>query len=243
MLARIVEHPRHAFLPEEVMAADLEPALLRLFGHDQRIMETDDACRRTAMGHDLRTTRQDAEQRGMDARNSRDRCVGVGYRRRVLLDLMAPDLEQESAPGAAGYVEVARMDLVQRRNFIVMAQQVVQVGLDLVMALLQFGQHRKRLERILAAQRQARHAPQDHVPHPKIEVLNRLLRDPDVLGQIEPAFLADLGVLFGFHDGSWQLFSLGSRELLTTLAPFQGPEPPTGAADSLNFLRQASENM
>jgi len=45
---------------------------------------------------------------------------------------VSPDLEQESAPGAARDVEVARMDLMQRRNLFVVAQQVLQIGLDLV---------------------------------------------------------------------------------------------------------------
>ena len=44
MLARVVEHQRHALFPEEVMPADLDPALLRLARHDQRIVETDHAC-------------------------------------------------------------------------------------------------------------------------------------------------------------------------------------------------------
>jgi hypothetical protein len=112
---------------------------------------------------------------------------------------VAPDLQQEGAPGAAGHEQVARMDLVQRRDLILMAQQVLEVGLDLVVALLELAQHRELPDRILAAQRQLGHALQDHVRHPQIEVLDRLLRHPDVLGQVEAAFLADAGVVAGLH--------------------------------------------
>ena len=91
------------------------------------------------------------------------------------------------------------MDLVQRRNRLVVAQEVVQIGLDLVVALLELGQHRERLDRVLAAQRQLGHAAQDDVRHLEIEVLDRLLRHPDVLGEIEAALLADAGIVAGLH--------------------------------------------
>ena len=192
MLARVVEHQRHAFLPEEVVATDLDPALLRLGRHDQRIVEADHAGRRAAMGLDLGAAVQDAEQRGVDARDAVDRGVGVGHGRDVVGDLVAPDLEQEGAPGAARHVEIARMDLVQRRDVLVMGQQVLEVGLDLVVALLQFGQDRELSQRVVAAQRQLGHAAQDHVRHLEIEVLDRLLRQPDILGQVEATLLTDI---------------------------------------------------
>jgi hypothetical protein len=89
--------------------------------------------------------------------------AGVGHRGGVLLDLVAPDLEQEHTPGTACNVHVARVDLVQRRDRLMVAQEIVEVGLDLVVALLEFGQNREGLDRILAAQGQLGHAAQDHV--------------------------------------------------------------------------------
>ncbi len=59
---------------------------------------------------------------------------------------------------------------MKRRDLLVMAQQVLQVGLDLVMALLELGQDRKDPDRVLAAQRRLGHAAQDHVRHLEIEI-------------------------------------------------------------------------
>ena len=115
------------------------------------------------MGLDLGTAGQDAEEGGVHARDARDRLVGVGHRRGVFLDLVAPDLEQEGAPGAAHHEQVAGMDLVQRRDRLMVAQEIVEVGFDLVVALLELGQHREGLDRVLAIQRQLGHAAQDHV--------------------------------------------------------------------------------
>jgi hypothetical protein len=53
MLTRVVEHQRYALLPMEMMATDLDPAFLRLFGHDQRIVKADDAGRCASVQHDL----------------------------------------------------------------------------------------------------------------------------------------------------------------------------------------------
>ena len=92
------------------------------------------------------------------------------------------------------------MDLVQGRNILVVAQQVVEIGLDLVVALLEFAQDREDSHRVLAAQRQLGHAAHDHVRQLEIEVLERLLRQPDVLGQVEAALLADALRRLVCHD-------------------------------------------
>ncbi len=85
------------------------------------------------------------------------------------------------------------MDLVQGRNLFVVAEQVLQVGLDLGVALLELAQDRKNLHGVFAAQRQLRHVPQDHVRKLEVEIFQRLLRKPDVLRQVESALFADAG--------------------------------------------------
>mgnify|MGYP006170425747 CR=1 FL=1 len=92
------------------------------------------------------------------------------------------------------------MDLVERRDFLVMAQQVVQIRLDLGVALLEFAQDRERPHRVLAGQRQLGHVAQDHVRKLEVEILQRLLGKPDVLGQIEAALLSDSLWRFICHD-------------------------------------------
>ena len=201
MLARVVEHQRHAFLPMEMVAADFDPALLRLLGHDQRIVEADDARRRSAVRHELGTAGQDAEQGAVHTRNPADRRIGVGHRSGVGLDLVAPDLEHESTPGSAGHEQVARVHLGQGRNFFVVAEQVLQVSLDLVVDLAQLPEHREGLERIVACYRHLGHVAQDHIRHLEIEVFDRLLWHPDVLCQVEAAALAGLCVI-DLHDDS-----------------------------------------
>jgi hypothetical protein len=124
--------------------------------------------------------------------DARDCGIGIRHRRDVFLDLVAPDLEQEGAPGAARHEQVARMDFVQRRNRLMVAQQVLQVSLDFVVALLEFSQHREQPDRVLAAQRQLGHVAQDHVRDLEIEILGGLLRHPDMLGEIESPFPTDL---------------------------------------------------
>jgi hypothetical protein len=214
---------------------------LRFLRHDQRIVEADHAGGRAPVRLDLGAARQDAEQRSVHARDPADRRIGVGHRGGVLLDLVAPDLHQEGAPGAAGNVEVARMDLVQGGNLFVVAEQVGEVVLDLGVALLELGQHGKGLQRIGPAERQFRHAAQDHVRHFEVEVLYRLLRHPNMLGQVEAAFLAGICVI-SFHGRGPGAPDEGGN-FLRVARDFKPVNRRACAADRLNFLRQASENM
>ena len=78
----------------------------------------------------------------------------------------------------------------------------------------------------------------------RLKLLDRLLRHPDVLGQVEAALLADVGVLIDFHDGVLEMYSSRGGNFIRTVGPFQDSRSIAGgAADGLNFLRQASENM
>ena len=150
---------------------------------------------------DLRAPRQDAEQRGVHAGQAVDRRHRIRHRRCVRRDLMAVDLQDERPPRPARHVEIARMDFVQRRNLFMVAEQVVEIGLDLVVNLREFRQDREGLQRLLAGQRQLRHVAQDPVGEPEGQLLQRLLGDPDVLGEIEATLLSN--ALRFIHRRHW----------------------------------------
>jgi hypothetical protein len=102
-----------------------------------------------------------------------------------------------------------------------MAQQVLQIGLDFVVALPELRQHRERLQRVLGGQRQLGHPPQDHVGHLEIEILDGFLGNPDVLGKVEAALLADVAIGVCFH-GLPGGMPPGRGQFHITVAPFQG---------------------